>query len=118
LLTITNIFRRIAASRSLTPLVDAGSAHVTADVDFANLKRVLEADNKLITFGPVEQGKFLKNMEAEIRLEALLKKCNEDKKESLNLGFDMLVGPEIVDQGNFAIVKLQNGSDCIQHLFL
>lgn len=78
--------------------MDPGLADVTADVDFAYLKQVLEKDGKVVTFGPVEQGTFLKNMEAQARLEALLAKCVEDQKEELKTGYDMLVNPAKMGQ--------------------
>lgn len=76
------------------PLVDPGNADLTADVDFANMKRILELDDRLITVGPVEQGIFLKNMGAETRLQILLENCDEGQKETLTSGFDMLTNPD------------------------
>lgn len=74
--------------------MDPGTADLTADVNFSEVKKILEADDRLITFGPVEQGKFLLEMEAEARLQFLLENCNETMKESLISGFDMIVNPE------------------------
>ena len=60
---------------------------------------MLETHDKLITFGPVEQGKFLTAMEASARLESLLVKCSdEDQKEVLTSGLDMLINPEKMGQ--------------------
>lgn len=55
---------------------------------------MLQANDKLMTFGPVEQGKFLLNMEANVRLEQLLEQSDNDQKEVLKSGFDMLINPE------------------------
>lgn len=45
----------------------------------------------MITFGPVGQGTFLKKMKAEARLGILLEKCQEDEKEILKSGLDLLM---------------------------
>ena len=79
-------------------MIDPGNADLTADVNFSNLKKILEGDDKLITFGPVEQGSFLKNMGAEARLEILLEKCREEEKEVLKSGLNMLMAPEQMGQ--------------------
>lgn len=80
------------------PLVDPGNADLTADVDFKNIKSICEHNDKLITFGPIDQGVFLKNMEAEARLEILLSKSLPEEKENLKSGYDMLVNPEKMGQ--------------------
>jgi len=49
------------------PLVDPGSADLTADVDFSYFRACLE--NKLLTFGPVTQRDFLKRMGVDVRLQ-------------------------------------------------
>lgn len=49
------------------PLVDPGSADLTADVDFSYFRACLE--NKLLTFGPVNQRDFLKRMGIDVRLQ-------------------------------------------------
>jgi NADH dehydrogenase [ubiquinone] 1 alpha subcomplex assembly factor 7 len=70
---------------------------LTADVNFADVKKILEDNDRLITFGPIEQGKFLLSMGAETRLKFLIDNCdkNDDSvKESLKSGLDMLVKPE------------------------
>lgn len=74
--------------------MEPGSADITADVNFAHLKEIFEADEKLITYGPVEQKDFLTKMEAHLRLENLLKKAPESEHESLKSGFEMLTNPE------------------------
>lgn len=54
----------------------------------------MEADQKLLTFGPVDQGTFLMNMEASARLARLLESASSnEQKEILNSGFDMLINP-------------------------
>lgn len=77
---------------------DPGTADLTADVDFKNLKKMFESEGKLLTFGPIEQGKFLHNMHAEARIEKLLSSCPSDKQEILKSGFEMLVDPKQMGQ--------------------
>lgn len=67
-------------------------------MDFKNLKKILEADQRLVTFGPVEQGEFLMNMEASTRLEQLLESSSSEQKEILKSGFDMLTNPDKMGQ--------------------
>lgn len=87
-------FRSFKNHKLHDPLVDPGTADLTADVDFSNLKRMFEQDNKLITFGPVDQSFFLKQMEAEARLDLLLEACREEEKDVLRSGLDMLMNPD------------------------
>lgn len=87
-------FRAFKNHQLHDPLSNPGTADLTADVDFSNVKRQLEKDNRLITFGPVEQGIFLNEMEAETRLNFLLENCEESEAENLKLGLDMLTNPE------------------------
>lgn len=63
-------------------------------MDFANLRRNLEKDHKVVTFGPIEQRKFLTNMGAEARMETLLASCNEEEKKALESGYEMLSSPQ------------------------
>ena len=53
------------------PLKSPGTADITVDVDFRQMKRVAEKDNKVVCFGPVEQKLFLERMQGEVRLEVL-----------------------------------------------
>ncbi|XP_070492211.1 protein arginine methyltransferase NDUFAF7 homolog, mitochondrial [Chironomus tepperi] len=87
-------FRAFRQHKLHDPLVEPGTADLTADVNFLNMKNILEADNRLITFGPIEQGVFLNNMGAKERLEVLLKNCDESQQEALKSGYDMIVNPE------------------------
>ena len=48
------------------PLVDPGTADLTADVDFSYLRSRCSDDDVLI-YGPVEQGDFLRRMGMEVR---------------------------------------------------
>lgn len=48
-------------------------------------------ENKLLTFGPVDQGDFLIRMGIQTRLEILLKNANKDQGEILQSGYKMIV---------------------------
>ena len=50
------------------PLVDPGSADLTADVDFAFFRDL--AKKKMLTYGPITQREFLLNIGIKQRLEA------------------------------------------------
>lgn len=76
------------------PLIDPGTADLTADVNFHEMKKLLEEDNRLVTFGPVEQGTFLTKMGGKERLDVLLSSCEESQKESLISGYDMITNPQ------------------------
>lgn len=67
---------------------------MTADVDFEHVKFIAEKEDRLITFGPVEQGEFLKRMGGDVRLEALIKNAKSPENiEGLKSGYDMLTSP-------------------------
>lgn len=76
------------------PLIEPGSADLTADVDFKNIKLIAEQNEKLVTYGPVEQREFLERMGGDARLKVLVNgaKSAEDI-ESLKTGYDMLTDP-------------------------
>ncbi|KAF2356008.1 Protein arginine methyltransferase NDUFAF7 [Trinorchestia longiramus] len=69
----SDTFRAFRRHRQQHPLLSPGSADLTADVDFSLLKKALP--ETVISFGPVKQGFFLKNMGIELRLLKLLQNC-------------------------------------------
>lgn len=72
---------------------DPGSCDITADVNFAYLKRL--AQEKACVFGPITQGEFLKNLGIEVRLKRLLAVAKSDtERDYLKKSFDMLVGSD------------------------
>ncbi|XP_021924705.1 protein arginine methyltransferase NDUFAF7, mitochondrial isoform X2 [Zootermopsis nevadensis] len=85
----TDTFRGFRDHQLHDALVDPGSADLTADVDFSYFKTCTE--DKLLTFGPVTQREFLKRMGIDIRLQILLKNCDEKQRENLLLGYHMMV---------------------------
>lgn len=77
------------------PLLAPGSADLTADVDFRNLKKVAETGQRLITFGPVNQGDFLRRLNGDERLAQLLANAQTpDAREALQSGYDMLTSAD------------------------
>ncbi|XP_065354800.1 protein arginine methyltransferase NDUFAF7 homolog, mitochondrial [Calliphora vicina] len=76
------------------PLKSPGTADITVDVDFRQMKRVAERDNKVLCLGPVEQGLFLQRMEGEVRLERLLKNALPENQTTIKSAYEMLTQPE------------------------
>lgn len=73
------------------PLIDPGTADLTADIDFAYIKAISEQNDRLITFGPVTQQDFLNRMGGTARLEALIANAKStENADSLKTGYDML----------------------------
>ncbi|XP_065201486.1 protein arginine methyltransferase NDUFAF7 homolog, mitochondrial [Planococcus citri] len=88
--TKTDTFRAYRNHTQCHPLDHVGDADLTADVDFSSLIRAVYP--KLITFGPVTQQQFLKQMQIDVRLQHLLEKCNDEKiRENLEQGYHTLV---------------------------
>ncbi|KAG0413324.1 hypothetical protein HPB47_009529 [Ixodes persulcatus] len=91
--TKTDTFRAFKNHTLHPVLSEPGTADLTADVDFSYLKRILAG--KALTFGPVSQEQFLKNMGINIRLQKLLDNCQDaNLRQELLSGYDMLTNPE------------------------
>lgn len=60
-------FRAFKDHKLWEPLKNAGSADITADVDFGYIRKQVE--DKALVFGPVAQEQFLKTLGIELRLE-------------------------------------------------
>ncbi|GFG40096.1 hypothetical protein Cfor_10983 [Coptotermes formosanus] len=87
--TKTDTFRGFRNHQLHDPLVDPGSADLTADVDFSYFRACVE--DKLLMFGPVTQRDFLKRMGIDVRLQILLQNCDEKQKQNLLFGYHMMV---------------------------
>ncbi|XP_047483297.1 protein arginine methyltransferase NDUFAF7, mitochondrial-like isoform X1 [Penaeus chinensis] len=85
---LTDTFRAFKNHKQHHPLSEPGTADLTADVDFAYLKKQVQED--LITYGPVTQSFFLQNMGIEVRLANLLKNSKPEEQTNLISGFKML----------------------------
>lgn len=74
-------------------LKDPGDADITAHIDFDALKEVFK-EKKVPVYGPIPQGKFIKKIGGEIRLERLLDGASEEQKRSLVSGFKRITEAE------------------------
>uniref|UniRef100_A0A131YWW7 Protein arginine methyltransferase NDUFAF7 n=1 Tax=Rhipicephalus appendiculatus TaxID=34631 RepID=A0A131YWW7_RHIAP len=118
----TDTFRAFKNHALHPALSEPGTADLTADVDFSYLRRILKdrggksfmcinhicfvtsiganvhADSastvSALTFGPIPQGEFLRNMGISIRLEKLLANCPPEARQDLLTGYEMLTHPE------------------------
>ncbi|XP_012277477.1 protein arginine methyltransferase NDUFAF7, mitochondrial [Orussus abietinus] len=86
----TDTFRAFRQHKLHDPLVQPGSADLTADVDFSLLRKIAQKNERLITFGPVNQGNFLKELGIDIRLNVLLNSASDNQKEQLKSGYHMI----------------------------
>ncbi|XP_060817316.1 protein arginine methyltransferase NDUFAF7, mitochondrial [Bombus pascuorum] len=87
----TDTFRGFSQHKIHDPLLHPGAADLTADVDFAAIKKIAEKDNRLITFGPVTQSSFLQNLGIDLRMQMLLQNTSEEGKKSLQTGYHMIM---------------------------
>ncbi|KAH7971634.1 hypothetical protein HPB52_000663 [Rhipicephalus sanguineus] len=88
----TDTFRAFKNHALHPALSEPGTADLTADVDFSYLRRILK--DRALTFGPIPQGEFLRNMGINIRLEKLLANCPPEARQDLLTGYEMLTNPE------------------------
>nr|SVE74196.1 EOG090X06OK [Daphnia barbata] len=96
----TDTFRGFKNHKLHDPLVEPGTADLTADVDFAALKwtathpRAAEDWKANLTYGTVDQKDFLVRMGIDMRLEQLLASCrNEALARDLKSAHRMLTDP-------------------------
>ncbi|KAJ8668073.1 hypothetical protein QAD02_009736 [Eretmocerus hayati] len=87
----TDTFRAFRQHKQWDPLVEPGTADLTADVDFALLRRVAEETHKILCFGPVTQGDFLTELGINVRLMNLCKDATKDQRKQLELGYKKIV---------------------------
>lgn len=89
----TDTFRAFKNHKLHDPLVEPGTADLTADVDFKRIKYIAEKNGGAITIGPIEQGSFIKKMEGDTRLKHLLENALPENKASIESGYNMLTDP-------------------------
>ncbi|XP_049846874.1 protein arginine methyltransferase NDUFAF7, mitochondrial isoform X2 [Schistocerca gregaria] len=92
----TDTLRAFKKQKIHHPLVEPGLADLTADVDFKYLKK--RAKTKLITFGPVTQSFFLKNMGIDLRLKVLLSQSDSEKRKIILAAYQMMVDEDNMGQ--------------------
>lgn len=76
------------------PLTEPGTADLTADVDFKQMKQFVEKNEKLITFGPVEQRDFIKKLGGDVRIDRLVQDAVPDVRSQIQSGYEMLTDPK------------------------
>ncbi|KAL0117599.1 hypothetical protein PUN28_010419 [Cardiocondyla obscurior] len=86
----TDTFRAFCQHKLHDPLLNPGTADLTADVDFLLLKEIAEKDDRLIVFGPVTQRKFLKSLGIDLRLKIILQNATNTQKEQIESGYRMI----------------------------
>ena len=83
----------VRSHRYHDPLVDPGTADLTAHVDFSRLARIAAA-HKLAPHGPVPQGMFLSKLGAHVRAAMLCQNAADDQKASIISGLNRLLSLE------------------------
>ncbi|KAH9323580.1 hypothetical protein KI387_018219, partial [Taxus chinensis] len=74
-------------------LDDPGTADLSAYVDFAYVRQVVEETaGEVAAFGPISQSQFLGQLGINFRLEALMQNATDEQAEALQLGYWRLVG--------------------------
>lgn len=95
----TDTFRAFRNHKLHDPLVEPGTADLTADVDFAALKwaatqNPIRGSEANLTFGTVNQADFLGRMGMDVRLQQLLSKCEDEQvARDLKSAHAMLTDP-------------------------
>ncbi|XP_062533431.1 protein arginine methyltransferase NDUFAF7 homolog, mitochondrial-like [Armigeres subalbatus] len=89
-------FRAFKNHKLHDPLVEPGSADLTADVDFRLLNRFCEDTAQITTIGPTSQREFLEAAGAQERLNILVSSntISEEDRGRLSDGLKMLIDPE------------------------
>ncbi|XP_052836500.1 protein arginine methyltransferase NDUFAF7 homolog, mitochondrial [Drosophila gunungcola] len=86
----TDTFRAFKQHQLHNPLLEPGSADLTADVDFKLVRHTAETRGNVHCCGPVEQGLFLQRMQGEARLEQLLAHALPENQDIIRSGYQML----------------------------
>ncbi|KAH8414105.1 hypothetical protein KR222_006874 [Zaprionus bogoriensis] len=90
----TDTFRAFKQHALHEPLLEPGTADLTADVDFRQLKHVAESRGHIQCYGPVQQGDFLARMQGPVRLERLLAHALPENQDNIRSGYEMLTDPK------------------------
>jgi len=103
----TDTLRGFKGHKLWDPLEEPGSADITADVDFAFLRRMAEnTDSTVSTCGPVTQRQFLKEMSIDVRLSMLLRRADREQQKNLISGYRMLTDPDQMgDKFKFFVIR-------------
>lgn len=101
----TDTFRAFQKHKLHDPLLNPGSADLTADVDFSLIQKIALKDNKVISFGPISQRTFLKNLGIDLRLEMILKNSTDVQKEHILSGYHMIMDADKMGE-RFKVLSL------------
>lgn len=88
--TGTDTFRAFKKHKLHDPLIEPGTADLTADVDFKALKNSATEPGGVIGFGPITQRDFLLKMGIEHRFKALKENARPEQLEGLQFGYKMM----------------------------
>ncbi|RZC33247.1 NADH dehydrogenase [ubiquinone] complex I, assembly factor 7 -like [Asbolus verrucosus] len=86
----TDTFRAFQKHKLHDPLLEPGTADLTADVDFAGLKESASENGGVITLGPLNQRDFLLKMGIEHRFKTLEENAKPEQIEGLKYGYKMM----------------------------
>jgi NADH dehydrogenase [ubiquinone] 1 alpha subcomplex assembly factor 7 len=101
---LTPTLRGVQGHRPVPPLTSPGAVDLSAEVDFAAFAAAGRAAGASV-YGPVAQGRFLRNLGAETRLERLRRHASPAQGEALAAAVARLLDPE--EMGNlFKVVAL------------
>ncbi|KAL6497499.1 hypothetical protein OROHE_027128 [Orobanche hederae] len=89
---VSDSLQAIRKHKFVDILDNPGSADLSAYVDFAAIRHTAETVSDVSVHGPMTQSQFLGSLGINFRVEALLKKCNDEQAESLRTGYWQLVG--------------------------
>ena len=107
----TDSFRGISKHEFCSPLYRPGEIDLTADVDFAALRRAISHHDDIIVRGVETQNFFLKSMGIAERFEMLYEKSNsEEEKETLMRAYERLMSDKEMGElfKVFAFSSLKN----------
>ena len=88
----TDTFRAFRQHKQCDPLLEPGTADLTADVDFALLKKIAREANNVLCFGPVTQQDFLGELGINVRLTNLCRNATTAQRKQLEAGYNQIVG--------------------------
>lgn len=89
-----DLFQAFKNHKLHDPLVEPGTADLTADVNFSHIKSIAEQNERVITLGPILQSEFIKRMGGQTRLTHLIEKSkSSEDASSLKSGYEILTNP-------------------------
>lgn len=83
-------FQALKGHAYVAPLSDPGEADLTAHVDFSALAR---AANNALSYGPIDQGTFLRTLGIDARANVLSAKANERQQQDIRSALKRLTDP-------------------------